>query len=538
MRQTLKRIVVALFALLLATAAVADTQRYLVGTKRASRAGALKAVRDTVAFEPRHVTAFETFDGFAATLTEEEAAELRASREVRFVEPVATHHAFIERRNFLAQTTPYGIDTIAAPQAWNGARAGNVNVVVIDTGVDYRHEELKANYAGGYNVFDNSTNALDDAGHGTHVAGTITAADNDEGVVGVAPGINLWAVKMLDSTGTGTSEGLIEAIDWVVAQKKSRGGNWVVNLSLGANEESGGEREAFQRAADEGVLVIAAAGNGSTPNNPAPVSYPAAFDTVTAVGATDDDNELVYFSSQGPEVDLAAPGWGVLSTLPLGSDTVSYVADGNIAYEAMPLTGSIQGVITNEFVDCGLGKPSEFPASVRGKIALIKRGEDTFANKVRAAKAAGAVAVAIYNYDHNPIPNQWTLISDAQAQNETWPVVLRLSLAAGEALLQKGRGPITLAFRPDDYGYKDGTSMACPHVAGAAALLWTLAPNATAGQIRNALLMTALDLGPRGVDPQYGHGRVSLYAAARLLAPNAFAPGRTTGRPIGRRGRG
>ncbi|HYI11344.1 MAG TPA: S8 family serine peptidase [Thermoanaerobaculia bacterium] len=535
----MKRTIAALAILLFATAlSAADARRYLVGTRRAAHTGALQAVRNTIEFEPSQVAPFRIFDGFAATLTEDEADELRASREVRWIEPVVARHAFIEQRNFLGQTLPYGIHAITARQAAAGRRTGTVNVVVLDTGIDYMHPELKTSYAGGYNVFNNSSDPLDDEGHGTHVAGTIAAADNTEGVIGVAPDINLWSVKVLDASGTGTSEGVLEGIDWVIAQKQALGGNWVINLSLGSNEESIGEREAFQRAADAGILVVAASGNSSTPNRPAPVAFPAAFPSVLAVGAVDENHELAYFSNQGPELVLVAPGLYILSTLPIGSDFVSFVTDGNIAYEAAPLTGSRRDTVTAEFVDCGIGKPEEFPASVQGKIALIKRGGETFANKVRAAKAAGAIAVALYNYDHKPVPSQWTLISDLASQQEDWPVVLRLTLADAEQLLKQGRRTITLSYRPDDYGYLSGTSMSAPHVTGAAALLWTLAPGATSEQIRNALIQTAIDLGAPGADPQYGHGRMNIFAAARLLAPNAFVPGPTTGRPIGRRGRG
>lgn len=532
----MKRTATAAFALLFSTSVfAAEAQRYLVATKRPMRSGALAAVKDAADVQPRDVAAFESFNGFAATLSEAEVAKLQRSNEVRWVEPVVERNA-LAVRNLTGQTMPYGVTALKAPDAWVGHRLATVNVVVIDTGIDYSHSELKAIYRGGLNVFDGSAEVMDDNGHGTHVAGTIAAADNGSGVVGVAPHINLYGVKMLDKAGSGSSEGLIKALDWVVQQKQTRGGNWVANLSLGSEKESPGEREAFQKLADAGVLIVAAAGNSSTPTLAAPVSFPAAYSTVTAVAAIDEKSQLAYFSSQGPEVDFAAPGVGVLSTIPIGNTRIAYVVAGNDAYAATPVTGSKLGVINAEYVYCGVGAPEDFPASLNltGKIALMKRGADiTFANKTRRALAAGATAVAIFNHDNSVTP--WTLFSDEQADTTDWPVVIRLSKADGETLAARGTGTMTLAYRLDDLGEKSGTSMACPHIAGAAALLWSLAPAATPQQVVNALTVTATDLGATGPDSKFGVGSIDVLAAAKALAPNAFS-GPTTGRPIGKRG--
>jgi subtilisin family serine protease len=529
-----KRTLVALATLCLAVSAfAADPQRYLVATKRPFHAGAMQALRHSVngEVEPRNVVPFETFSGFAATLSEAEVATLRTSREVRWIEPVLERHAFA--RDPFHQVVPYGIDIIFARQAQAGIAAGTVNVVVVDTGVDYKHPELKDIWMGGHNFIGNNEDPFDDGGHGTHVAGTIAAANNGIGVLGVAPNVRLWSYKMLNSGGSGTSEGVIASIDWVTQQKLTRGGNWVANYSLGANGESPGEREAFLHATDAGVLVVAASGNSSTAGSPAPVAYPASYPGVVAVGAINSRRELASFSSQGPEVALAAPGVGILSTLPVGWEEISYVVAGNSVLPATNLLGARQGIVTGEFVYCGLGAVDDFPASVKGRIALIKRGVDTFGDKTRRAKEAGAIAVAIFNHDDST--NSWRLIDSVEDQNYEWPVTVRLSKESGAALLEKGSGVITVAYTTDDYGEKSGTSMACPHVVGAAALLWTLAPNATAQQIVSALTATATDLGAPGRDPEYGFGALNVNAAARLIAPGAFG-GITTGRPVGKRG--
>lgn len=533
----MKRTFLAVLAFVLTTSALAaETQRYLVATRHPLKAPDVRQIfgeeTDTHAVVP-----FESFTGFAADLTDEEVAALRRSAAVRWVEPVVERYAFLQPRNPTRQTVPLGIDTIFARRVHPAIVKGAVNVAVIDTGVDYRHPELKAAFAGGRNVLTDTDNPLDDAGHGTHVAGTIAAADNDIGVIGIAPRTRLWGVKALDATGRGSSETVLKALDWIVAKKAELGGNWIVNLSLGADEESTGEREAFQRIADKGILVIAATGNASTVITPAPVAFPAAYPSVVAVGAVTFDQKIASFSNQGPEIDLTAPGVGVLSTLPLGTRRISYVVDRDTASIVEPITGSKRGVISGEFVNCGFGRAGDIPASVAGKIALIKRGESiSFAEKTRRAKEAGAIAVAIYDNETVPAVTAWTLFNEDADQTYDWPVAVRLTLQAGEALLAQGSHPITVAFTEDDYGELSGTSMACPHVVGAASLLWGLAPGATAQQVVNALTATATDLGATGADPLFGVGLINVHAAAKLLAPEAFS-GLTTGRPLGLRGR-
>lgn len=536
----MKRTAIVVFTLILSsTAFAAETQRYLVATRHPFHHGAMAAMKQMVGenFSSRaSVASFETFAGFAADLTEDDLATLQRSSEVRWIEPVLARHKFLQSHSPLTQTVPFGLDAIAARPAQAGAIRGTINVVVIDTGIDYRHPEFQSAYAGGWNLLTDTNDPLDDDGHGTHVSGTIAAADNGIGVLGIAPKVRLWSVKMLDGQGNGTSEGLVKALDWVVAQKAALGGNWIINLSLGADTESPGEREAFQHIADLGILVVAAAGNLSTPTTPAPVAFPAAYPSVVAVGAVTFDRKLAFFSGQGPELDLAAPGVDVLSTIPLGMNTISYVADGQAVTIVHPLTGSKQGVITGTFVNCGSGKVGDFPPNVAGKIALIKRGElVSFADKTRRAKEAGAIAVAIYDNDPIPSAGSWTLYNNDEDRAYDWPIALRLTMQTGEALLAEGSHPITVAWTDDAYGENSGTSMSCPHVVGAAALVWSLAPTATAAQVLNALTATAIDLGAPGPDSLFGAGLINVNAAAHFLAPSAFG-GITTGRPTGLRG--
>lgn len=224
------------------------------------------------------------------------------------------------------QSLPWGITKIGAPTVWAApvtagfaaTRADGVNVAIIDTGIDQDHPDLAANIEGGYMAIDANgayaTNRSwdDDQGHGTHVAGIVGAVDNTAGVVGAGPGVDLWAVKVLDSTGSGYFSDIIEALDWAVGTRKDLvAGNdiQVVNMSLGANGGSTALADAVKRAANAGILLFAAAGNDSSA-----VDYPAAYAEVVAVAATDSKNKVASWSSKGPEVELSAPGVSIYST--------------------------------------------------------------------------------------------------------------------------------------------------------------------------------------------------------------------------------
>ncbi len=528
------------FSLLFASSLLgAETHRYLVATRTPVRSGGLAIAvnRAPIDVEPRNVARFELVDGFAADLTEAEAAALRQSDGVRAVELVIERHALDVSRTIGAQTLPYGVAMLHAPQAWQARTAGDVNVVVIDTGVDYRHPDLAYAWRGGYDFVNLDADPLDDNGHGTHVSGIILARNDAQGVVGVAPGMRLYGLKVLNKQGKGDTEQMIKALEWVTSKKKAEGGRWVVNLSLGSADSSDLEREAFAKAANDGVIVVAASGNSSTTAVAAPVNYPAAYPTVLAVGALNEARTITSFSCQGPELDFTAPGMATLSTVPVGTDEVSYIVNGASAEQTMPVEGSSKGQFTGEYVYCGLGKEGEITREkVAGKIALIRRGEITFGEKAKRAKENGAAAVVVFNNEGQY--TRWTLLSDSDPSAPTyaWPLTVSMPQATGEALVAKGTGRLTVAYIWDDYGEKSGTSMASPHVAGAAALLWSVAPDATPGAIINAMTTTAIDLGTPGIDQVYGAGLVDVNAAARLLAPGAFTepiplPGRpTTGR--------
>jgi len=217
----------------------------------------------------------------------------------------------------LANGTPDA--DIDAPEAWAVFEGNsNVTVAVIDSGVDYTHPDLAANYAGGDDFVFNDGDPMDDNGHGTHVAGTIAAAMGNltgtparaEGVVGVAPHARIRAYKVCRADGSCDDF----AIQQAIARAITDGAN-IINMSLGDTAYSQSLDEAVQDAWNAGLVIVAGAGiDGTT----APF-YPAAFENVISVAAFDEHHERPDFSNFGNWVDIAAPGTYIMSTYPVAA---------------------------------------------------------------------------------------------------------------------------------------------------------------------------------------------------------------------------
>lgn len=281
----------------------------------------------------------------------------------------------------LAETVPAGIAQIMAPAAWHCSQGKAIKVAVLDTGIDGSHPDLAANYKGGTSFVPTESTPMDFHSHGTHCAGTIAAAVNGAGVVGVAPSAYLYAVKVLSKTGSGQFSWIISGIDWCINNRIT-----IISMSLGAPSAPAALETMCNTAWSKGLLLVAAAGNSGP--GMGTVGFPGKYKNVIAVSAIDSSNVIASFSSRGPEVELCAPGVNVLSTIPGGG-----------------------------------------------------------------------------------------------------------------------------------YGTKSGTSMACPHVAGAAAVVWGSHRFSTNETIWNLLATTTDNLGNPGWDPEYGYGRVDVEKAACELMP-------------------
>jgi subtilisin len=337
----------------------------------------------------------------SAKLLDREIDALRKNGNVANVEDdapcyavgTALQHLQIENQpTVLAETIPAGVAQILAPAAWGNSQGKGIRVGVVDTGIDFNHPDLKPNYAGGMSFVPGAPTPMDDQGHGTHCSGTIAAAINGAGVVGVAPQASLYGVKVLDSNGSGQFSWVVAGIDWCIQNKMH-----IISMSLGGSAAPTALQTICNVAWKQGLLIVAAAGNDQ-PGHPVPpaasnVGYPGKYKNVIAVSAIDSGNVITYFSSRGPEVDLCAPGLNVLSTAPGGG-----------------------------------------------------------------------------------------------------------------------------------YATMSGTSMACPHVSGAAALTWGAHRFATNQQIWNLLAFTVDNLGAPGWDMLYGYGRVNANASSGALVPPPAVP--------------
>ncbi|QSX34788.1 S8 family serine peptidase [Shewanella avicenniae] len=431
-------------------------------------------------------------DAAAFTLPAQALHGLQHNPNIDYVEPDV-------KRYPLMQTTPYGIAMVQADQV-SDANTGNMTVCIIDSGYQISHDDLVGNSVSGVN--DPGTgNWYDDQNHhGTHVAGTIAAYNNNVGVVGVNPNgnLNLFIVKVFNADGWGYSSSLISALD----NCRNAGAN-VVNMSLGGSFKSRTEERAFANADSAGVLSIAAAGNDGNSRS----SYPASYAAVVSVAAVDSNKQRASFSQYNSQVELAAPGVLVQSSVPMGTGDVANFVVNNQSFEAIPLAGAPALTAAGDLVNCGTG---ESLCNAAGKLCLIARGNIAFSDKVLACQDSGGVGAIIYN---NVAGN----FAGTLGGVATVIPSVSVSDTDGATLLASLPTAATLAVSLGNYAFFDGTSMATPHVAGVAALVWSHFPQCSNSQIRSALQATAEDLGSAGRDVETGYGLVQAKVAFDYL---------------------
>ncbi|MDX1706398.1 S8 family serine peptidase [Pseudidiomarina sp.] len=398
---------------------------------------------------------------------------------------------------------PYGIVQVQADLVSDGA-AGTRKVCIIDSGYDLGHPDLQTTGVAGQ--YDSGTGNwyTDENGHGTHVAGTIAALTNNTGVVGVLPSgqINLHIVKVFTASGWGYSSSLVAAAD----QCAAAGAN-VINMSLGGTRASRTEDRAFTQLNNAGVLSIAAAGNDGNTRD----SYPASYDSVVSVAAIDANEQIAAFSQQTSQVELAGPGVSVLSSVPRGTGELVALNVAGLAYDANGMDGSARASATGSLVDCGIG--DQACAGASGAVCLIQRGTISFAEKVQACEAGGGAAAIVYNNEPG------ALLGTLGEYSASIPAI-GISDTDGATLMGQLGSSATVQVTASDWAFFDGTSMATPHVAGVAALVWSHHTTCTNADIRNALQASAKDLGAVGRDNAYGHGLVQAKAAVDYLTAN------------------
>jgi subtilisin family serine protease len=451
----------------------------------------------------------------SAELSVSAVKALRLNPEVESVSVDAPRHLMAAYNDDVGdpattQLTPY---SIYQSQANLLNLQTGMKVCIIDSGIAGSNGETGglnndfewANITGSNDSGTGSWNA-DGGPHGTHVAGTVGAADNGIGVVGMAPGVAMHIVKVFNNAGWGYSSDLAHA-----ATKCTEAGANIITMSLGGGASNSTEENAFDTFTNNGGLVLAAAGNDGNTTR----SYPAGYDSVMMIGGNNSDNGR-YEASQFPScntaktdcVEATAGGLNVLSTYPSDGATVAALTADSSGFTstAMENTGNISGSTFN------MGTAESTNSGANGKICMIDRGNISFHDKVKNCEDSGGIGAVIINNVAGVL--QGTL----GTTNTTTIPAVGAALEDRSALTGASTAAISIGL--GDYGLMSGTSMATPGVAGVAALVWSNHQSCTGSEIREVLKATAFDAGDPGHDVYYGNGIVKAKDASDYITAN------------------
>ncbi|MCF6410094.1 S8 family peptidase [Pseudalkalibacillus salsuginis] len=254
---------------------------------------------------------YESIDAASVYLSDEALSELRKKTEILFIEensPVKTDGQIID----------WGYHFIIPEPARSSNFTGKgIKIAVMDTGIDQSHPDLKV--AGGTSFINEESHYNDLNGHGTHVAGIISAEQNTIGTLGVAPEASVYAVKVLDKDGNGSQASVISGLEWAIKNDID-----IINLSLTSPQGSYALKTMMDHVYEKGILIVAASGNGTQHTSGLDnVHYPARYDSVIAVGSINKDKKRSSFTRYGPTLELSAPGHEIISSFIGGKYTVN-----------------------------------------------------------------------------------------------------------------------------------------------------------------------------------------------------------------------
>lgn len=232
----------------------------------------------------------------------------------------AFEHNILGIYRSLAQVKPLsppGVSLLAARKIWPSTRGEDSVVAILDTGVDYKHPDLRSNIIDGISFVPGEPDYMDKNGHGTHVAGTLAANGQ---ILGIAPAAKILVVKVLNKDGSGTYKGITTGLKYARQWKGPQGQRVnVINMSLGGPEP---EKEMYQEilsVINSGITVVCAGGNeGDGREDTREISYPAYYPETIAVGAVNLQTRIANFSNTNDHIDVVAPGVETYSTYPEG----------------------------------------------------------------------------------------------------------------------------------------------------------------------------------------------------------------------------
>ena len=487
-----------------AVAASPDPDRYIVSFQdNAKGRSALRAAGAEVLLDLPNQGAV------AARIPSRAIRGLQRNPNIEYIEADALRYP-------MAETTPWGIPAVQLGDL-SDAATGDTTVCIIDSGYSNGHEDLPLLSAADVTQDSGTGDPLASSTlchHGTHVAGTIAAlGNNGKGVLGVNPNgtIGLHIIKVFEDDpsspsgcGWGYSSNLVAALDACIAAESK-----VINMSLGGSVKNRTEQRAFNSAFNNGILSIAAAGNDGNTRH----SYPASYDSVVSVAAVDSALAVADFSQQTNQVELSGPGVAVRSTVTMGTGSEESLAVGGASYEATAMEGSADTSNSGSLFRCnavdGLGSPGDCVGAT-GNVCLISRGSISFAEKVVECQDQGGVGAVIFN-------NEPALFSGTLGEVVVSIPAVGVSGTDGAILETVTSQSATVTTTSGNYAFYDGTSMATPHVAGVAALVWSQDLTCSNSEVRTALTTSAMDLGPTGRDNAYGYGLVQASDAVTAL---------------------